>query len=248
MAQQSLGIIGVGAFGAFMLPHIARHFHTVIYDVADVAALAEKHGVKAVDLQSAGVCDIVVVAVPVQKLEAVLQQIASYVKQGALVIDVASVKIKPTEMMLRILPEHVSIVGTHPLFGPQSGKHGIEGLNIAVCNVRGDRAACVSAFLRDKLILNVVETSAEDHDRQLAYVQGLTHLLAKVVVALDLPDFKLTTKTYDLLEEMVAMVRYDSDELFKAIERENPFTVEAKKSFFAAARKLEETLENNDKK
>jgi len=33
-----------------------------------------------------------------------------------------------------------------------------------------------------------------------------------------------------------------SDELFKAIERENPFTAEAKQAFFAAARRLEEKL------
>jgi prephenate dehydrogenase len=150
--------------------------------------------------------------------------------------------------MKKTLPDHVAIVGTHPLFGPQSGKNGIKGLNVAVCNVRGDRAAGVAAFLRDTLKLNVFETTAEDHDRQLAYVQGLTHLLAKVVVSLDLPEFQLTTKTYDLMTEMVGMIRYDSDELFKAIERENPFTVEAKKSFFAAARKLEEALESSGKK
>ena len=44
------------------------------------------------------------------------------------------------------------------------------------------------------------------------------------------------------MAEMVDMVRYDSDELFKAIERENPFTAEAKQAFFTAARRLEEKL------
>lgn len=243
-----MGIIGVGAFGAFMLPHFTPHYDVVVHDASDVSALAKKHGVKAVDLSEAAKQDIVVLAVPVQRMEPVLKAIAQHLKQGALVIDVASVKLKPTEMMQKILPPHVSIVGTHPLFGPQSGKNGIAGLNIAVCNVRGSRAAGVVSFFRDELKLNVTETTAEDHDRQLAYVQGLTHLLGKVVVSLDLPEFKLTTKTYDLMMQMVGMIRYDSDELFKAIERENPFTAEAKKSFFAAARKLEETLENSNGK
>jgi prephenate dehydrogenase len=76
----------------------------------------------------------------------------------------------------------------------------------------------------------------------LAYVQGLTHLLGKVVVSLNLPPFQLTTRTYDLMIEAVEMVRYDSDELFKAIERDNPFTEEAKKAFFTAARQLETKL------
>ena len=243
MTKQTLGIVGVGAFGAFMLPHLAPHFDVTLHDAQDVAALASKHGVAVGALPRIAGSDVVVLAVPVQRMEPVLRELAPHLKKDALVIDVASVKIKPTELMKSILPAHVAIVGTHPLFGPQSGKNGIAGLNIAVCNVRGERAAGVSGFLRDQLKLNVVETTAEDHDRQLAYVQGLTHLLAKVIVALDLPDFQLTTKTYDLMQQMVGMVRYDSDELFKAIERENPFTVEAKKAFFAAARNLEEALE-----
>lgn len=244
MTQQTLGIVGTGAFGAFMLPHVTPHYDVSIHDAADMSDLARQHRVKVATLPQIAACDIVVVAVPVQKMEPVLAELAPHLKPGALVIDVASVKIKPTEFMKKLLPAHAAIVGTHPLFGPQSGKGGIEGLNIAVCNVRGDRAKGVSAFLHEVLKLNVFETTPEDHDRQLAYVQGLTHLLAKVIVALDLPDFQLTTKTYDLMQQMIGMVRYDSDELFKAIERENPFTLEAKKAFFAAARQLEEALEN----
>jgi prephenate dehydrogenase len=77
----------------------------------------------------------------------------------------------------------------------------------------------------------------------MAYVQGLTHLIAKVIVSLDLPPFQLTTKTFEYMQNMVEMVRYDSDDLFHAIERENPFAGEAKNAFFNAARKLEERLE-----
>ena len=44
------------------------------------------------------------------------------------------------------------------------------------------------------------------------------------------------------MDLMVETVRYDSDELFRAIERENPFTKKAKQQFFAAARRLERKL------
>jgi prephenate dehydrogenase len=248
MTQQSLGIIGVGAFGAFTLPHLKPHFDISLHDVADVSVLAKQHGLAVGDMARVASSDVVVLAVPVQKLEAVLAQVAPHVKKDALVIDVASVKIKPTALMQKILPVHAAIVGTHPLFGPQSGKNGIAGLKMAVCNVRGDRAPGVSQFLRDTLKLSVFETTPEDHDKQMAYVQGLTHLLGKVIVSLDLPDFQLTTKTYDLLSQMIGMIRHDSDELFKAIERENPFTAEAKKVFFNAARQLEEKLDGSNGK
>jgi hypothetical protein len=52
----------------------------------------------------------------------------------------------------------------------------------------------------------------------------------------------MTTKTYGYMQQMIEMVRYDSDDLFCAIERENPFTTEAKQRFFAAASQLEDRL------
>lgn len=242
--KKTLGIIGAGAFGSLMAKHLAPHFDLVICDreTKKAAALARKCRARAGSLREAAGCGIVVLAVPVQQFGEVLPQIARRVQPGALVIDVASIKLKPAKLMKKTLPKSVDIVGTHPLFGPQSGKNGIRNLNIAVCDVRGNRAACVRRFCRNKLGLRVFAVTPDAHDRELAYVQGLTHLIAKVVVALDLPRFKLTTRTYNYMDQMVEMVRYDSDELFRAIERENPYTELAKRAFFKAARALEKRL------
>ena len=244
MSKQTLSIIGVGAFGTLMARHLAPYFDLCLYDTAKDLTAHKATGITiATDLATVAASSIVVIAVPVQILPEVLQSLAPHIKPGTLVIDVSSVKSGPTQLMRRILPEHADIVGTHPLFGPQSGKNGIAGLNIAVCAVRGARSACVADFLREKLALNVFTLSPEEHDRQMAYVQGLTHLIAKVIVSLDLPPFQLTTKTFEHMQSMVEMVRYDSDDLFRAIERENPFAAEAKNAFFTAARKLEERME-----
>jgi prephenate dehydrogenase len=243
MAKQSLGIIGTGAFGAFMAGHLAPHFDLVLHDAhKSTARLAKKLKAKSGDLRAAAKCRIVVLAVPVQQFEKVLKGITPLVRPGTLVLDVGSVKMKPTELMRKILPKNVDIVGTHPLFGPQSGQKGIKKLNLVVCDVHGKRGACVRRFCAQKLGLTVFVATPREHDHELAYVQGLTHLLAKVVVALDLPRFRFTTRTYEYMEQMVETVRYDSDELFRAIERENPFTRKAKESFFAAARNLERKL------
>ena len=243
MTKQSLGIIGLGAFGRFMAQHLAPFFDLAGYD-PDIGstALVDIAGFKTGALEEAASSGIVVLAVPVQKLESVLWDITSLIKPQTLVLDVSSVKIKPATLMRSILPQHADIVGTHPLFGPQSGRGGIEGLNIVVSDIQGDRGSCVAEFLQQKLKLNVHSATPDEHDRELAYVQGLTHLLAKVIVAMDLPKFRFTTRTYDYMEQMVEMVRYDSEELFKAIERENPFSAEAKKAFFTAARNLEDRL------
>ncbi len=243
MKKLSLGLIGVGSFGSFAAKHLARHFSLVLHDpFLKTGALAKKLKARAGNLKDAASCDIVVLAVPVQKMRDVLAEIAPHLKKGALVIDVASVKIRPVAAMRKLLPRHVALVGTHPLFGPQSGKKSIKGLNIAVCEIRGRRGACVAKFCKEKLGLRAALVTPEEHDREAAYVQGLTHMLAKIVVSLDLPDMRFPTKTYELMQEMVEMVRYDSDELFRAIERENPFSCEAKKSFFAAFKDLEKRM------
>jgi prephenate dehydrogenase len=243
MTKESFGLIGVGAFGVLAARHLAPHFDLLLHDaIVDVSPLAQDTGARAGDLRAAAACDIVMLAVPVQKMRQVLSDIAPFLKPQALVLDVASVKMKPVAAMQEILPATVDIVGTHPLFGPQSGKNGINGLKIALCNVRGTRGADVARFCADKMGLQVFEVTPEEHDRELAYVHGLTHMLGKVIVSLDLPKFNLTTKTYDLFDQAVDFIRYDSDELFQAIERENPFAEEAKESFFAAARKLQDKL------
>jgi len=240
MRKDSLGLIGVGSFGAFAAQHLAKHFEIVLHDpFADVSKLAKKIKAHTGNLKAAASCDIVMLAVPVQKMRAVLAEIAPHLKRNALVIDVASVKIKPCAAMKELLPKNVSIVGTHPLFGPQSGKAGIKGLNIAVCEVRGGQGPCVARFCVAKLGLRVTQVTPEEHDREAAYVQGLTHMLAKIVLSLNLPEMRFPTYTYELMQQMVEMVRYDSDELFRAIERENPFSKEAKKAFFTAAKQLE---------
>jgi prephenate dehydrogenase len=240
--KKSFGLIGVGAFGALAARHLAPHVDLVLHDVTDVAALANEVGARKGDLQAAASCDIVMLAVPVQKLRDTLVQISPLVKPDALVMDVCSVKIKPVASMLEILPPTVSVIGTHPLFGPQSGKNGIAGLNIAICDARGGQGPCVAKFCEEKLGLKASLVTPEEHDREAAYVQGLTHMLAKIVVALDLPDMRFPTRTYELMQQMTEMVRYDSDELFRAIERENPFADEAKKNFFAAARRLQDKI------
>ena len=243
-ARPALGLIGAGAFGAFCIPHLARHFRVHAFDPArDVAGLARQHDVRAATLAEAAAQPVVVLAMPVRAVGAVAHAIAPHLRPGCLVLDVCSLKARPLATLARILPPFVDIVGTHPLFGPQSGRDGIAGLRIALCAVRGRREAAVARFLRCQLGLKVIRTTADEHDRQMAYVQGLTHLIARTVMAMGMPRLDQTTATFDHLLRMVDTVRHDSDALFRTIAMENPLVEAVKAEFFAAARQLEAALE-----
>lgn len=228
-----LGLIGYGAFGRLTARHLSAWFDILAHD----PATTEGDGMAAlVSLEAAAACPTVVMAVPVEALEVTLTAIRPHLRPDALVIDVGSVKVKPAQLMAEGLPEGVQVVGTHPLFGPQSARNGVAGLRIAVCEVRGTKdARRVAAFCRRALKLRVFQVSPEDHDREAATVQGLTHLIARVLLAMEPLPTRMTTASFERLMQAVDMVRHDSPAVFRAIERDNPFAAEVRERFFALA-------------
>jgi prephenate dehydrogenase len=239
----TLGIIGFGAFGQLIARYMRPSFRLCAYDPAPgLQSIAERHGATLTSLEIAASCPVVVLAVPVGRLQATVDAVAGHVRPGCLVLDVGSVKAVPAEIMRRGLPAHASVVATHPLFGPQSARDGIAGLKIAVCPIRGRHGMRVATFLRKRLQLEVIMTTPEEHDREAAVVQGLTHLIAKVLVQMEPVPSRITTKSFELLMEAVEMVRHDAPEVFDAIERENPYASCVRRRFFEIASVLNAEL------
>ncbi len=232
-----LGLVGFGAFGRLTAQALRPHFEVLAHDPAFPPG-EEADGARGVTLAQAAGCGVVVLATPVGALAEVVRAASPHLRPGALVLDVGSVKVGPAATMLAGLPPHVDIVATHPLFGPQSAAGGLTGLKIAVCPVRGDRGACVAAFL-ETLGLQVFVTTPEEHDREAALAQGLTHLIAKVLVAMEPLPTRMTTRSFDLVMQAVDMVRDDAPEVFAAIEHANPYSREVRRRFIALASELD---------
>ena len=241
----SIGIIGFGAFGRLIAEHLCGRFSLYVFDPVRPLIDSGLGGrCVASDIAAAARCDLVVLAVPVSEMSAAIRSIRRYLQPGAVVVDVGSVKLKPAAAMEAELPEFVEIVGTHPLFGPQSARNGIRGLKIALCPIRGGRSVWrIAAFLRRALGLRVFMTTADEHDREAAVVQGLTHLIAKVLVRMEPLPTRLTTASFDLLMQATEMVRYDAPSVFLAIERENPHAAAVRERFFAIAEEMQRLLE-----
>jgi len=242
-SRPSLGIIGFGAFGRLMARHLWPHFQLCAHDPVLKSGCCME-GVVLDSLANVAGCPVVVLAMPVSRLADTVRAIGPHLQPGALVLDVGSVKVVPADIMLRGLPAHTRIVATHPLFGPQSARTGIAGLKIAVCPVRGGDGHRVGAFLRRALGLQVIMTTPDAHDREAAMVQGLTHLIAKVLVQMEPLPARMTTRSFDLLMQGVGMVRHDAPEAFQAIEQANPYAREVRRRFFDLAAALDAELAN----
>ncbi len=243
--KNTLGIVGFGAFGQLAAQHLREYFELSVYDpIASRAHAAQQLGVGFSSMDAVSRCDVVLIASPVASFEDVVGAIAAACRPGALIVDVGSVKVQPSEIMHRVLPGDVEIIATHPLFGPQSARNDIKGLKIAVCPIRGTMHARFAAFLRKSLGLKVVLTTPEAHDKEAAMVQGLTHLIAKVLSNMGPLPTLMTTKSFELLSEAVAMVQYDAPEVFEAIEKANPYAENVRRRFFDLSAELNRELES----
>lgn len=240
--RKRVGLIGLGAFGRLAAAHLGAHFPLLGYDPA---VRDEIKGVIPRPIEEVAACDVVILAMPAPLLSEVIATINPHLRPGALVLDVCSVKVIPAAKMLAELPPYVDIVGTHPMFGPQSARGGVKGLKIVICPIRGRHARPIAAFLRNAFGLDAIIATPEEHDREAAMVQGLTHLIAKVLVEMEPLPRHMTTASFDLMLRAIDMVRYDAPEVFYAIERMNPYAPDVRRRFFALAAELAESLERN---
>lgn len=229
--RRRLGLFGFGAFGRLIVQHLAPHFEILLFDPSPAALReARRWNVRPCSLAEAAAAPVVVLAPPVDRLQALAREIAPHVRPRALVIDVASVKVHPAAWLDEAIPAHADVIGAHPLFGPQSAREGVRGLEIVICPVRSRRVRRVIDFL-SALGLRVTLDSPENHDRALAAVQGLTHLIAKVLTRLEPLPREHTTVSYDLVMKGASLVQGDSEDLFLAIERDNPYAADVRRRF-----------------
>jgi len=235
--MKTLGLVGFGQFGRLVAATLRDRFDILAHDAVDFSAEAEQLGVDWGSLADAASRQVVVVAVPVRAMRETFQAVAPHLQSGALVVDVGSVKMLPVQWMLETLPKDVDIVATHPLFGPQSARNGLEGQRLVVCPVRGNSAVSVIR-LAQELGLDPNVVKPEEHDREMAYVQALTHLIGRSLAMLNIPDEQLKTRSYQHLLDLCDLIRDDSFELFAAIQTLNPFAAGIAQSFVEQAQAL----------
>ena len=145
-----IGIIGYGRFGRLAARHLSGDYPVLVCGRRDLSQENMPEGVRVASFHD--VCNqrIVIPCMPISSFKEVLAAAAPLMRPDALVADVCSVKEKPVRWMKAALPETVSILGTHPMFGPDSASAGLEGMKIALCRVRidDDLYGKVVAFLR----------------------------------------------------------------------------------------------------
>jgi prephenate dehydrogenase len=245
MKNDRISIIGFGNFGKLAAKHLSKKAEVIVTDVSDKTKEADEMGVRFVSLDEACKSKIVIIAVPMENFESTLLRIKDKLQEGTLVLDVCSLKMFSCDLMRNIIGNKCEIIGTHPLFGPQSAPGSIIGMRIAICNInaRDETLRKVVDFCSN-LGLNVIETTPEEHDRQMAVSQALTHFIGQVCKKMNIKRVELSTKTFDDLVNIVNIVGNDTPALFDNMQKMNPFAIQARNRFVVEARKINKELDN----
>ncbi|MBM7043631.1 MULTISPECIES: prephenate/arogenate dehydrogenase family protein [Rhizobium] len=134
--------------------------------------------------------DLVIVSVPVGASESVAKEISAHLKPGAIVTDVGSTKASVIAQMQPHMPANVHFIPGHPLAGteksgPDAGFAGLfEGRWCIFTPIPGTDEAAIQKLRHfwETLGSRVDEMDPEHHDKVLAIVSHLPHLIAYNIV------------------------------------------------------------------
>jgi cyclohexadieny/prephenate dehydrogenase len=191
-------LIGIGLIGSSIAHDLRRLGLTGEIVVADhgAAALKRAEELRLGDRYLASAADavrdadLVIVCVPVGASESVAKEIAGSLKPGAVVTDVGSTKASVIAQMRPHMPDDVNFIPGHPLAGteksgPDAGFPGLfEGRWCIFTPLPGTDEDALKRLRRfwETLGSKVDEMDAEHHDKVLAIVSHLPHLIAYNIV------------------------------------------------------------------
>ncbi|MBX4927228.1 prephenate/arogenate dehydrogenase family protein [Rhizobium binae] len=193
-----IALIGIGLIGSSLAYDIRRLGLTkeivVATRSADTLKRAEELGLgdryTTSSAEAVKHADLIIVSVPVGASESVAKEIAGNLQPGAIVTDVGSTKASVIAQMQPHMPENVHFIPGHPLAGteksgPDAGFPGLFEGRWCIFTPVADTDETALKRLRgfwQALGSKVDEMDAEHHDKVLAIVSHLPHIIAYNIV------------------------------------------------------------------
>jgi len=177
--------------------------------------------------------DMVLVSVPVYATAEVTARLAPHLAAPQILADVGSVKTLPIAAMVEGYAGPV--VGTHPLFGPAPAQD--DGLRVAVMDGRPGQDVWATELVADwcrRIGFAPFPSTAEEHDKAAAYVQGLNFVTTVAYLAAQAAGGevrKYLTPSFE--RRLVAAEKLITKDaaLFTALFEANPHSHEAVRNY-----------------
>jgi prephenate dehydrogenase len=226
-----------------MSQYLARDFEVSVYDSGGKSKEIETTGAVAATFEQVCKEEIVILPVPISVFRKTLSKIKPLIREDALIIDVCSVKAYPVTLMHEILPESVSILATHPMFGPDSAADSLQGRKIVLCKerIQEERYQKIKSYLDEKG-LHTIEATPDEHDRQISISLALTHFIGRSLSEFGAEPLGIDTEGYKRLLHVLEVVENDTWQLFVDMHRYNPYAQETRNSFMTAMQEIDSEL------
>lgn len=218
--KKKIAIIGSeGQMGRFFTKYfLEKGFEVIGYDAE--REISNKSITKAQSLVGAILtADYVLLCIPVKRTPETIRLIAKEMKRESYLIDISSLKLK-TSAALSKIPDKVSPVCIHPMFGPGTKKlKGQNIISIPIRDAKKELAVAKSLFSE----ANFVQIDATEHDKKIAIILGMTHLtnLALANILAKEENFSLVEKmsgtTFKSQKLLTAGIMTESPELIETI-------------------------------
>ena len=163
--------------------------------------------------------DYVMLCTPTRRTPEIIRLIAKEMQRGTFLIDISSEKSKVASSLAK-MPAKINPICIHPMFGP--GIKSIKGRNIITVPIKDAKKELteVKSLFEGA---NFVTIDSSEHDKKIAVILGLTHLINLVFANIISKDEKtqLTEKmsgtTFKIQKILAESIMSESPELIETI-------------------------------
>jgi len=204
------------------------------------------------DLSRVRDTDAIIISVPLDALEPVVERLAPYINSGQVVADLTSLKAGPVEIMHRHIQSAVTL-GTHPVFGP--GAKTLAKQNF-ILTPTTERETTLAGKVRGYLETRGAQVSLmtpEEHDRMMTVILGLAHFIAiaSADTLLSTDRFQemkqIGGTTFQLLYTLVESVISEDPELYASLQISFPGIEEVEGRFRESVQTWAELVRSKDR-
>ncbi len=225
MSKKIISVYGYGRFGKFWADILAEDFHVKVYSRRGLKKEEVSQGIEITDSEDIYKCDALFYCVAISSFEDLLKNSKMLFKKDTVYFDTCSVKVEPVRWMNENIPQGCKIIASHPMFGPDSYYKSPEKLPMVMYNVRAEAEEFSrwKDYFSDKK-MRVEVMTPDEHDKMVAYSQGITHYIGRVLADLNLKPTLINTLGYQKLLEIIQQTCNDSWQLFIDLQKYNPYT------------------------
>ncbi len=228
-------VIGAdGKMGRWLVHHLGRLGHTV-----HKVDLRTGEGER--ELETA---DLLVVSVPIKATPEVLYQASGYMKPGAVLAEIASLKEGVVEPLMASTEKRLVPLCVHPMFGPTAETLDNRAVALVPMVDVGREAELAESLFPGAELVTV---EAEAHDAYMAIVLSLPYLInmafAKTMEGMDLEKLRrLGGTTFTLQYTFAQSVVAENTELVEHLLSQNSHLDDARKAFMEAVKQTVESV------